>query len=67
MEQLTLDENVKIEFTPDQIGYVITVLRKQQYDQVAGIIASVEKQVMAQARQKQITVPSNGTTIASEQ
>lgn len=67
MEQLTLDENVKIEFTPDQIGYVLNVLRKQQYDQVASIISSVEKQVLSQARQRQITVPSNGTTIPSEQ
>lgn len=67
MEQLTLDENVKIEFTPEQIGYVLNVLRKQQYDQVAAIIASVEKQVLARARQKQITLPSNGTTIPSEQ
>lgn len=65
MEQINLNKNVVVEFTPEQIGFLLTVLRKQQYDQVVNIIASMEVQVMKQAREQQVTMPSNGATIGA--
>ena len=47
-QQINLDKNVTIEFTPQQLTTVISFLNKGAYEQVAGIIATIEKQVIEQ-------------------
>lgn len=57
MEQINLNKNVKIEFTPEQIGIVLAVLRKQSYEQVVDVITSIQGQVIEQAREKPPRIP----------
>jgi hypothetical protein len=58
MQNINIDKNVSIEFTPDQIGIIFAVLKKQQYDQVADLINSIHGQIVKQMtndRPKELT------------
>lgn len=59
-QQINLNKNVTIEFTPQQISIVFAVLKKQTYEQVCDVIGSIESQILKQVN---ITVPSNGVTV----
>lgn len=47
-QQISLDKNVTIEFTPQQLTIIFALLKKGSYEQVAEIVNTIEKQVISQ-------------------
>lgn len=59
MEQINLNKNVTIEFTPEQIGYVLNVLREQPYKHSVDLIALIQQTVIEQVKEKPV-INQNG-------
>lgn len=50
-QQINLDKNVTIEFTPAQLSVVVSQLQKGSFEMVAGVIGSIEQQVIKQVQE----------------
>lgn len=50
--ELSLNKNVTIELTPQQIQVVLIQLRKGAFEIVAPVIAEIEKQILEQLKEK---------------
>jgi len=49
--QIQLDKNVTIEFTPAQLSIVVSQLQKGSFEMVAGTIQAIEQQVIKQVNE----------------
>lgn len=49
-QQINLDKNVTIEFSPADLSVVVALLRKGSFQQVAPVIQSIEQQVIKQVQ-----------------
>lgn len=54
MEQINLTKPVTIEFTPEQIGLILNIIREQPYKLVADVIAAIQSQVVEQVSKKNL-------------
>lgn len=54
MEQINLNKNITIEFTPEQIGYILNVLREQPYKHSVDVITLIQQQVISQVKPQSV-------------
>jgi len=47
-QKITVNKNLFLEVSPDDLGNIINALQERPYKQVAGTLQSIERQVFAQ-------------------